>query len=332
MIISADFTDTSRLKELLMQHLHGVENSIQNSSLRYAVNLAANGFSIASKITNTWYGLDYFWWLKETVKEFEQSPKGLIERLQKMQHLVLGLQGADLVLSCDDQTLANLKKEGFYGLNSLPAKPFTKWRGDYKPGEKLSQGRIITSPVAFTALLFSSVPYTHPFTAALSLAAEIMDNKILHKKIREQGGAYGCGAVNGVLSEQFYFYSYRDPHLKTTLKAFHQAIEALVAGKFSTQDIEEAKLGLFQDLDAPTAPGSRAMTAYSRLRGGRTQQVRQNFRDALFTYGKEEIQQVAKELLLPNSEKGVVTCFASKEFLDKENALLHEKALPVYII
>src|ERR1700722_3813918 len=45
MVISADFTDTSRLKELLMQHLHGLENNIQHNSLRYAVNLAARGFS-----------------------------------------------------------------------------------------------------------------------------------------------------------------------------------------------------------------------------------------------------------------------------------------------
>lgn len=332
MILSADFTDISRLKELLMQHLHGLENSIQHSSLRYAVNLAARGFSIASKIANAWYGLDYYWWLQEIVKTFEIDPVPLIENLQRIQNDCLGLKGAHLVIGCEEEILLKLKAEDFYGLTQMPAKSFSPWKAEYLPAEKLSQARIISSPVAFTAMLFSSVPYTHPYAAALSIASEVMENKTLHKIIRERGGAYGSGAVNGVLSGQFYFYSYRDPHLKTSLNAFNAAVHALLAKKFDEKDLEEAKLGLFQDLDAPTPPGSRAMTAYCRLRGGRTEKHRQDFRNALFYCKKDEIQHVAQEILLPGLENHVIVSFAGKELLEKENALLKERALPVYLI
>lgn len=332
MIISADFTDVARLRELLMQHLNGLENSIQHSSLRYAVNLAARSFSVASKIANAWYGLDYYWWLKEIVKEFEKNPSFLIEHLQRVQNACLGLAGADLVLGCAPEILSKLKDEAFYGLEEIPAKNFSPWQSDFSLGERLSQARIISSPVAFTTLLFASAPYTHPFAAPISVASEIMENKILHKKIREQGGAYGCGAVNGALSGQFYFYSYRDPRLKATLKAFHDAVHALASKKIEAKDLEEAKLLLFQELDSPTSPGSRAITAYSRLRGGRTPELRQRFREALINCTGAEIQQVAKEVLLPGVENGVVVSFAGKELLEKENALLKEKALPVYLI
>lgn len=332
MVISADFTDISRLKELLMQHLHGLENSIQHSSLRYAVNLAARGFSTASKIINEWYGLDFYWSLKEIVQEFERNPTSLIERLTRIQQTALGLKGADLVLGCDQETVDVLKKNAFYGLEEIPGKSFTPWTGDYPQAERLSQARIIASPVAFTAMLFPSVFYTDSKAAPLSIASEIMENKTLHRKIREQGGAYGSGAVNGILSGQFYFYSYRDPHLKTTLKAFQDAVQALVAKKFDAKDIEEAKLGLFQDLDTPTPPGSRAFSAYSRLRGGRTAERRQHFREALLECGKEEIAGAAKEILLPGLDKSVIVSFAGKELLDKENTLLKEKALPIYLI
>src|SRR5262249_37634656 len=154
--------------------------------------------------------------------------------------------------------------------------------------------------------------------AALSVASEIMENTTLHKKIREQGGAYGSGAVNGVMSSQFYFYAYRDPHLKNTIKAFHEAVHALSSKKLNKKDLEEAKLGLFQGLDAPTPPGSRAITAYARQRGGRSPELRQKFREALINCTKEEIQKVAKELLLPGLENCAIVCFASKELLDKE--------------
>lgn len=332
MIVGADFTDTGRLKELLMQHLHGLENNIQHSSLRYAVSLAARGFSISSKINNAWYGLEYYWWLKETVKELERDALPLIENLQRIQDYCLGAQGAHLVLGCDQECLERLKAEAFYGLEEIPAKRLPKWKNDFIEAEKLSQARIISSPVAFTAMLFPSVLYSHPYAAALSIASEIMENRTLHKRIREQGGAYGCGAVNATLSGQFYLYSYRDPHLKSTLKAFHDAVQGLVSKKIFEKDIIEAKLGLFQDLDAPTPPSSRAITAYARMRGGRTPELRQRYRESLFHCKKEQIQQAAKEILLPGLEQSVVVSFASKELLEKENALLKEKALPVFLI
>lgn len=117
--------------------------------------------------------------------------------------------------------------------------------------------------------------------------------------------------------------------MKATLKAFQESVQGLATKKIHEKDIVEAKLGLFQDIDAPTPPSSRAMTAYSRLRGGRTPELRQQFREALFHCKKEEIKQAAQEILVPGLEESVVVTFAGKELLEKENALLKEKALPV---
>jgi hypothetical protein len=45
--------------------------------------------------------------------------------------------------------------------------------------------------------------------AELSIFLELLEANYLHKKIREQGGAYGSGAKlqNGAI----FFYSYADP-------------------------------------------------------------------------------------------------------------------------
>lgn len=329
LITSANFNDPARLHDLLKQHFHALENSIQHSPLRYAVNLASRGLSVASTIMNAWHGLDYFWKIKEIVHEFEKDPESLIAKMQSLQELCLGLGGAHLVLGCDEAAVNKLIDNHFYGLGEIPKHSFTPWKGDYPVRPTVSQGRITASPVAFTALLFSSLPYTHPQAAALSVASEIMENKVLHKRIREQGGAYGAGAVNGLLSGQFYFYSYRDPHLSMTLSAFHEAVEMIAQGSFNTSDIEEAKMGLFQDLDSPTPPGSRSITAYGRLRGNRTPELREQFRERLFSATKQGIKQAAKEHLLPGIEKGILVTFGGKELLGKESSLLK---LPIYDI
>ena len=58
---------------------------------------------------------------------------------------------------------------------------------------------------------------------ALSIAAFLFDNLTLHTRIREQGGAYGGGSVSNALSGSFYFYSYRDPNIVSTFKAFEDS-------------------------------------------------------------------------------------------------------------
>ncbi len=331
LLISADFKDKERIKELLMQHFNSLQNSIQHSSLRYAVNLAARGLSVPSTILSAWYGLDYFWTLKEIVETFEKNPDVLTTKLEELQARCLGIENAHLVLSCDEATVQKLKVNDFYGLTELPTKSFLPWKGDYPIIETHSQGRLTASPVAFTAMLFPSVCYAHPDAAAISIASEIMENKVLHKRIREQGGAYGAGAVNSVLSGQFYFYGYRDPKLNSTIAAFKEAIELVAKGEFEPSDIEEAKLGLFQEIDSPTPPGTRAMTAYSRMQGNRTPELRQKFREALFNASQKTIQEAVRTHLLPGFEKGIVVSFAGKELLEKEGRLLKPN-LPIYSI
>lgn len=321
LLTSADFTDVKRLDELLDQHFHALETAIQTNSLRYAVNMAARGQSVASTIVSRWYGLDYYWALKQIM---EQDRGELIAKLQQMQERCLGLAGGELVLSCDEAFAKKLAQEKFYGLDALPSKGFTPWSSDYAIETTESQGRLTASPVAFTAQLFSAVNYTHPDAAPLSVASEIMENKVLHKRIREQGGAYGSGAVNGVLSGQFYFYAYRDPHLKSSLDAFQEAIDQVASGAFDASDIEAAQLGLFQEIDSPIPPGSRGMTAYGRLRSGRTPEVRQAFRERLMQVTKEQIQEAVKQQLQP--KEGVCVAFAGKELLEKENVL------PIYSV
>ena len=57
-----------------------------------------------------------------------------------------------------------------------------------------SQEKIISSPVAFTALGMRTSAYRDPGVAELMLSTELLGNVVLHREIREKGGAYGGGA------------------------------------------------------------------------------------------------------------------------------------------
>lgn len=328
MTTTADFKDVARLREVLQKHYTSLESSLNQNSLRYAINLSASGLTIPAHINNAWYGLDYFWKVKDLAQNFEVHKEELIKKLVELKNKLLATEKPDLVLSCDAKTYDELKGHHFYDLLNMELSSYKEWKGDFKLANTPSQGRIISAPIAFIGKVFNTVPYVHEYAPALSIAAFLFDNLTLHTAIREQGGAYGGGAVNNALSGNFYFYSYRDPNIFNSLKAFEKSIKNVLKGDFDEEDLSEAKLEMIQSMDSPISPGSRADLAYEWLRENRTPEIRQAFRDRLLALTKEQVIVAVQNQIASNWEKGATVVFAGKELLDTENAILASASKP----
>ena len=173
---------------------------MNRNALKYATNLSCSSFSQRGRISNYWYGLDYYCKIRELVKSFETEGKSFVEKMQKFQRELLSFEKMDLVLSCDEKSYNFLRDEELFGLKDLSRGTIKPWKVSMPLQKTPSQGRVIASHVAFTSVAVPGVSYVHPDAAALSVAAGIFDNKTLHKRIREQGGAYGSGAVNNLNS------------------------------------------------------------------------------------------------------------------------------------
>ena len=322
MSTSVDFSDVGRLREVLQKHYTGLESSLNQNSLRYAINLSTMGLSLPSHINNLWNGLEYFWKIKTLAQNFDEQKNHLINKMLEMKDKLLCLETPDLVLSCDAKTYDELKGHHFYGLLNMELKPNKPWQHSLKSSHVYSQGRIISAPVAFIGKAFPTVSYVHEYTPALNIAAFLFDNLTLHSAIREQGGAYGGGAVNNAMSGHFYFYSYRDPNIVSSLEAFGKSIEDILKGEFDDEDLSEAKLEMIQAMDAPVSPGSRADLAYSWLREGKTPEIRQTFRNKLLGLTREEVIKATELKIASKWQQGATVVFAGKELLEKENAVL----------
>jgi Zn-dependent M16 (insulinase) family peptidase len=288
--------------------------------------------NVPSKIANDLYGLNYYWKIREIVRDFDQQGPYVLARLQALQEKLSCFEDPHLVLSCDGAMYDELRGNDFYGLKDIQTSPSPRWRGHFPLEEIPSQGRIIASPVAFIGKVFSTVSYTHPDSPALNIAACLFDNLTLHTKIREQGGAYGGGAVSNALSGNFYFYSYRDPNIVSTFKAFKESVQTVMQGEFDDTDLEETKFEMIQGLDSPISPGSQAEVAYGWWREGRTLDVRQAYRNKLLNLTREEVIEVTERRIAHPMEQGAAVIFAGRELLDKANAELQaEGMLPLPI-
>lgn len=327
------FDEKNRIKELVLQLRDAQLNRLNRSAMRYATQLSVSGFSPASHVGEAWYGLRYFKEIESLSKDLSKNPTKLVDRLMRLKEQLFSLQNPHLILSCSKEMFQEIERQGFYGFTDLSSpSTFTPWKIDYPVKPVVSQARNISSQVAFTSEAFKTITYIHPHAPALTVAALLADNKVLHRRIREQGGAYGCGASYSSGLGYFNFHSYRDPHIASTLRTFHEAIEALATGQFTEQDLEEAKLGIIQQFDTPISPGSRGLTAYAWMRDGKTKEMRQEFRSRLLALTPKDTKTAVEIELLPKKDQGVIVSFAGNDLLEKENAELaaEHQALPIF--
>lgn len=289
--------DTKRIKELILQLHTSLENRLSRSAMGYAIKRSIRLFSSSAYLADSLTGLKYFQFIREIAANIDQKLPKIIEKFKSLKSLLFHFTQPHLVVSSDSDQYRIMAKEKFYGLCSLPSKPYPFWEGHSLPPSGGDEAYPISSPVAFTSMGMGGPTLSDSFAPALSVSTDLLENTFLHQKIREQGGAYGAGASYNPLIGSYYIYAYRDPHITATLKTFEEGLKKIAGGKFTERDLTEAKLGIIQDLDSPVSPGSRGMVAYSHFREGHTKAMRQEFRDHLLSATKSEVKDAVKELL-----------------------------------
>uniref|UniRef100_A0AAQ6AE67 Presequence protease, mitochondrial n=1 Tax=Amphiprion ocellaris TaxID=80972 RepID=A0AAQ6AE67_AMPOC len=83
----------------------------------------------------------------------------------------------------------------------------------------------------------------------------------------------------------------RDPNSLQTLSAFHKGVDWAKSGRFTQQDIDEAKLSVFSAVDSPVAPADKGM---GRFLSGITDEMKQSHRERLFAVSHKHLVEVAE--------------------------------------
>jgi presequence protease len=327
-MLGVRFDETSRIKELLLQIFTDMHNRLNKNSLSYAIDLAVCNHSPSTQLHHIWHGLKFYKFMQALTLSIKEQLPCVITRLEALKLKLFHNHHLDLVITCSDTDRSLIQKEHFFGMTELPQHPYTPWSNHFQIPPVTSHARKTSTPVAFTCMATQTICAPDPLSPYLSLASTIMQNKVLHKKIREQGGAYGAGASYNIMNGNFHMYSYRDPHIASTLEAFKDAIFTIQSGQFNESDIEEAKLGIIQHMDTPMAPGSRGNDSYAQLRDNIQPAFRQAFRETILGATLHDIKKVAELHLSHFPEQSKIVAFCGEELLKKENALLSNR-LPI---
>lgn len=292
-----------RVRQLLQASADGVVNDIASSGHRFAMGHAESSLTRSAWLRQQVGGLSQVKLVTSLTGRPESDQlEDVISKLKKIQTFALTSGKMRTALTCGTENVQE-------NLNSL--KTFTGALSREVSG--LAQSNPSPLPrdskaffplpyqVYYGGLSVATTSYTSPEGAPLQILAQLLTHKHLHHEIREKGGAYGGGAYSKALDGLFGFYSYRDPNPQNTLGIMRNAGRWAVEKEWSDRDLEEAKISVFQGVDAPKSVNQEGM---ARFLSGITDEMKQKKREQLLDVTKQQVRDVAQKFLVDAIERG----------------------------
>lgn len=306
LVLETDFDSPEaelRIRQLLQGAADGAVNNIASSGHVYARGYAEAGLTKYGRLKEEIGGLSQV----KLVTSLASRPESegladVIEKLKAIQQLAFsGSSTFRTAVTCGGESVSNNEAALQKFLSSLPRNESSSVR---IPTPDLSRNAKSFFPlpyqVYYGALAVPTVSYTSPAGAPLQILAQLLTHKHLHHEIREKGGAYGGGAYSRGMDGIFGFYSYRDPNPQNTMTIIRNAGQWAVEKEWTDRDLEEAKLSVFQSVDAPQAVSDEGMT---RFLSGVSDEMMQERRERMLDVTKDQVREVAQKYVVEALEK-----------------------------
>lgn len=340
LLLETDFDSPEaekRILQLLQTSAQSAMDEVAGSGHAYARRYAMAGLTPEGRLREQISGLTQ---VKLTTtlasRVAEGGLKDVISKLKLLQSIAISnASSLRIALNCDSGSALTNERLLSRFLSSLPSKinlntssltrsatpqTFTRNAKTFFP---------LPYQVYYSGIALRTVPYTSTESAPLQILGQLLTHKHLHHEIREKGGAYGGGAFANPLGGTFGFYSYRDPNPQNTLKIVNETGVWARDREWTDRDIEEAKLSVFQGLDAPQSVSEEGM---SQFLAGVPYEMQQARRERLLDVKAEDVKEVAQNFLVDAvGERATAILGAKKEWVKgdwdvKEMGVLSEAA------
>ncbi|WPH03636.1 peptidase M16C associated-domain-containing protein [Acrodontium crateriforme] len=335
------------IKQLLQSGASGAVDGIAESGHAYARRFAEASLTPHGRMVEQTAGLSQIKLVTSLASTEENSyiMRELVHKLKIIQSIVVAnmQQGMRMALTCGaDATssneaalqafLASTKMavslpgnaaEEFQAMGSQPMiaqLPYPDLLPALNSTTPTPSKSFFTLPyqVSYSGLAVPTESYTSSAGAPLAILAQLLTHRHLHHEIREKGGAYGGGAYSRGLGGLFGMYSYRDPNPTNTLQIMRTAGRWAAEREWTQRELEEAKLSVFQAVDAPVSVSDEGMTRFLSGVDGRMEQAR---REWLLDVDEKAVRAAAEKLAAEIETPGVAKIAVlgeKKAFVDEE--------------
>lgn len=320
------FTDTKRLKELILQEKSEWDMTAFSRGHSLVMTRLTSYFSRGGEFAEQ-SGLSYYYFLADLARKFDGEKEKLVAKLEEVSRKIFTRSGLFFETIGEEEekkaVLSNLSllvddmEEG----EKKEPRPFT-----FPPAEKNEAFRT-SGKVQYVAKGGNFKSHGFAYTGALKVMETILRYEYLWKKVRVLGGAYGA-FTQFLRDGTAILCSYRDPNLAETLKAYEDLPAYLENLTLSDREMTKYVIGTMAAAETqltPSMKGERAMVHYL---SGNTRESRMKIRDEVINCQVEDIRKLAP--LVESVMKDPYICvMGSEDKIERDKALFDAvKSMP----
>lgn len=324
-----DTSDKKRISDLIRQLAASAKLELNSKALKYAEKRATRNYSLSSLLSDELGGLPYYQFILQLEEKLNHNIDEICAHITDVKEKILHLNEIDIVVAGQKEGLVQSLNQL---LLSLEKKTYTPWVNlPFSPKQLPWEGYGISNPVAFNALAIQSCHRLDRQNPFIHLATRLLTNTQLHRRLREQAGAYGANCFQNSISGCMVFKTYRDPNIFATYSSIEQSITCIAKGDFSEDELREAKIQSIARLDHPVPLANRAYTTYSYHQSGLTDDLRLEQRRAILQATKEEVKRAVCERLIPTFEQGAFVTLGNPSLIEADRDALEKRAATSFV-
>lgn len=255
--------DEKRLGDILKETKSRSRMKLEQASHSAALFRAMSYFSATSRFNELTGGIEFYRFLEDVVKHYEENPKALIAKLKEVAGKLFTIDNMMVNVTADKDGFGLLEQAMKVLTSALPQGEGKKYPFVFEKNNR-NEGFKTSSQVNYVARCGNFREKGFQYTGALRILKPILNYDFLWTNLRVKGGAYGCMSGFG-RSGEGYFVSYRDPNMKETEQIYEQVPDYLEHFDADERDMTKYIIGTISDMDVPLTPsikGDRGLSAY----------------------------------------------------------------------
>ena len=226
-----------------------------------------SGFSAENLFSDAIGGVTFYQTLAGYENAFDEKKEELEKKLETVLGRLLKKDGFLVSFTGDEQYLDGIMDQAVCLAGGLQDGVLGKteriaWIRDLRYTVR-REGFLNPSKVQYVAQAGTFSGSGLSYTGALAVLKVILDYDYLWTNLRVVGGAYGCGSSFG-RNGSSVFYSYRDPHLRNTLRVISGIADYVKDFSVDERDMTKYVIGTVSGFDTPLTPrtaGIRSLSA-----------------------------------------------------------------------
>ena len=297
-ITSTRLDDKKRLKEIVGEVMSHKQMGLIGSGHNTALLRAQSYFSPVAYFKQKINGIDFYEFLKDIYRNFDEKADEIVEKLNVISKCVLTPENMLVSITSREEGVKEFENclgkftGEIGGRCDCDGCVMSDGRAEFVKDAK-NEAYKISGQIQYAATAGNYKKAGFDYTGAMAVMKTILAYDYLWMNVRVKGGAYGCFYSYETISGNCGIVSYRDPNLKATYEVYKNAAEYVRNLELDRENIDKYIIGTLSRTDAPKTPKNLGSFSFSCYDSGITQEYLQKERDEILGADLESIRQAA---------------------------------------